>query len=214
MRWFRSPARIAEIGYIRSDMTLDDLPDKLEGHLAKRSPKVRLEWDARLAAVLIPIFKHKDSWWILFTRRTDHLDSHQGQVSFPGGAVELQDPSPQAAALRETAEEIGIPENKVEVLGSLDSLLTVTQFQIVPIVGLIPWPIELSINHMEVARVFSVPLEWLEDENNVEVRSREFPLSDRPIDVYYFKPYEGEIIWGATARLTLNFLSEIKAISD
>jgi 8-oxo-dGTP pyrophosphatase MutT (NUDIX family) len=193
-------------------MNLNDLPSKLERHLADTSPRIRLEWDARLAAVLIPIFKENETWKVLFTRRTDHLESHQGQVSFPGGAVEAQDQSPEAAALRETEEEIGIPENQVEILGTLDSLLTVTQFQIIPTVGYIPWPIDLKVNKLEVARVFSVPIDWLADEKNVELRSRKFPLSNRPINVYYFKPYEGEVIWGATARLTLNFLSELRVM--
>ncbi|MGD2057257.1 MAG: CoA pyrophosphatase [Anaerolineales bacterium] len=192
-------------------MKANELPDRLEQHLSTHTPEVRVEWDARLAAVLIPLFTADDDWQVLFTRRTEHLDSHQGQVSFPGGVVEAQDANPQETALRETEEEIGIPAGKISILGTLDSLLTVTQFQIVPSVGLIPWPMELKINRMEVARVFSVPLAWLADKNNLEVRKRQFPLSDRPIDVYYFKPFEGEVIWGATARLTLNFLDQLKA---
>jgi 8-oxo-dGTP pyrophosphatase MutT (NUDIX family) len=193
-------------------MRMKDLQEKLGNHLAEHSREIRTEWNARLAAVLIPLFYEQGEWRILFTRRTDHLESHQGQVSFPGGAVEAQDVSPQAAALRETEEEIGIPSDEIKVLGELDSLLTVTQYQIVPIVGIIPWPTELRINKVEVARVFSVPLNWLADEDNVEVQTREFRLGDRSIEVFYFKPYEEEIIWGATARLTLNFLSELRSI--
>jgi 8-oxo-dGTP pyrophosphatase MutT (NUDIX family) len=189
-----------------------DLPTKLRQHLSEQSPQVRTEWDARLAAVLIPIFKDEGEWKVLFTRRTDHLESHQGQVSFPGGAVEEHDRTPEDAALRETEEEIGVSPEKVEILGALDSLMTVTQFQIIPIVGLMQWPTELQINRMEVARVFSVPLEWLADEDNVELQTREFRPGDRPINVHYFKPYDGEVIWGATARLTLNLLSELQTI--
>ena len=189
-----------------------DLPTKLSQHLSEQSPQIRTEWDARLAAVLIPIFNDDGEWKALFTRRTDHLESHQGQVSFPGGAVEEHDSTPEEAALRETEEEIGISANNVKVLGALDSLMTVTQFQIVPIIGVIKWPIELRINKMEVARVFSVPLEWLADKRNVEVQTRQFRPVDRPIDVYYFKPFDGEVIWGATARLTLNLVSELQTI--
>ncbi|MDF1500319.1 MAG: CoA pyrophosphatase [Anaerolineales bacterium] len=191
---------------------MKNLPQKIEFHLSGYSLKIQTEWDARLAAVLIPLFLDDGIWHLLFTRRTDHLESHQGQVSFPGGAVELQDATPQDAALRETEEEIGIPAHQVRVLGTLDPLLTVTRFQIIPTVGIIPWPTELQINRGEVARVFSVPLDWLADERNVEVQQRDFPLGERLIDVYYFKPYQGEIIWGATARLTLNFLSELRSI--
>jgi 8-oxo-dGTP pyrophosphatase MutT (NUDIX family) len=189
-----------------------DLPAVLSKHLSEHSPRIRTEWDARLAAVLVPLLKDEHSWQVMFTRRTDHLDSHQGQVSFPGGAVEEQDISPERAALRETEEEIGITADKIEILGTLDSLLTVTQFQIVPIVGVLEWPTELRINSMEVARVFSVPLQWLADKGNLEVQTRKFRPEDPPIEVYYFKPYDGEIIWGATARLTLNLLSKLQML--
>lgn len=205
-------APTAEAASTPISMRSNELPDRLERHLSNHTPKVRVEWDARLAAVLIPLYETEDGWQVLFTRRTEHLDSHQGQVSFPGGVVEARDANPQETALRETEEEIGIPAEKVKILGTLDSLLTVTQFQIVPIVGLIPWPVDLTINTMEVARVFSVPVAWLANKSNLEVRTRQFPLSDRPIDVYYFKPFEGEVIWGATARLTINFLDQLKAI--
>jgi 8-oxo-dGTP pyrophosphatase MutT (NUDIX family) len=193
-------------------MSNNDFAETLSGYLDQFSPAIHTEWDARLAAVLIPLFNEDDVWKVLFTRRTDHLDSHQGQVAFPGGAVDPQDRGPEAAALRETEEEIGIPASEIKTFGRLDSLLTVTQFQIVPIVGQIPWPTELTVNKMEVARVFSVPLDWLRDERNVEARLREFPPGGRPVKVFYFKPYDGEVIWGATARLTLNFLDVLKAI--
>lgn len=191
---------------------MKDLPNKLKNHLEHHPPEIKTEWDVRLAAILIPLFYNHGQWHVVYTRRTDHLDTHQGQVSFPGGAVETHDISPQVAALRETEEEIGIPAGQIDVLGRLDSLLTVTQFQIIPIVGLIPWPVEMQINSVEVARVFSVPLCWLADEKNLEVQKREFRLDDRPVKVYFYKPYEDEIIWGATARLTLNLISELRAI--
>lgn len=193
-------------------MANDDFAQNLGSYLDTLSPAIRTEWDARLAAVLIPLFNEDGVWKVLFTRRTDHLDSHQGQVAFPGGAVDPQDNGPEDAALRETQEEIGIPTTEIEILGRLDSLLTVTQFQIVPIVGKIPWPTGLTINEMEVARVFSVPLDWLRDERNVEARLREFPPTGKPVKVFYFKPYDGEVIWGATARLTLNLLEIIKTL--
>lgn len=190
---------------------MDNLPLVLSKHLSDSSPETKTEWTARPAAVLIPLLRDQGEWQLLFTRRTDHLDSHQGQVSFPGGAVDAADDSPVSTALRETHEEIGIFPDQVEVLGVLDSLLTVTQFEIIPIVGVIPWPTSLIINTVEVARVFTVPLTWLADEQNLEVQMREFRPGARSIEVYHFAPYDGEVIWGATARLTVDFLSELQS---
>lgn len=190
---------------------MTDLFDHLRHNLQKHSPQVRAEWDARPAAVLIPIYQNEnDDWHVLYTRRTDELEEHRGQVSFPGGLIEDGDGDAQQAALRETFEEIGIQPDDVEILGALDSLLTVTQFQIVPIVGRIPWPYKFNLNTSEVTKVFSVPINWLSDPENLEIRYRQAVVPGRDIPVYYFRPYLGEIIWGATARITLNLLERIK----
>ena len=151
-----------------------------------------------------------DVWHILYTRRTDDLNSHKGQVSFPGGTIEDNDNDARTAALREACEEIGILPEDVTILGELDSLLTVTQFQIIPFVGQIPWPYPLELNQVEVAKVFGVPIDWLADPENLETQYRQPIVSGNEIPVYYFRPYEGEVIWGATARITLNLLNHIK----
>jgi len=190
---------------------MTDLFDHLRQNLQKHSPQVRAEWDARPAAVLIPIYQDEyGKWHVLYTRRTDELEEHRGQVSFPGGLIEDGDGGAQQAALRETFEEIGIQPEDVEILGALDSLLTVTQFQIAPIVGRIPWPYEFNLNTREVAKVFSVPISWLSDPENLEIRYRQAVVPGRDIPVYYFRPYLGETIWGATARITLNLLERVK----
>ncbi|OGO14784.1 MAG: hypothetical protein A2Z14_04060 [Chloroflexi bacterium RBG_16_48_8] len=110
------------------------------------------------------------------------------------------------AALREAHEEIGIQAKDVNVIGHLDNLLTVTQFDIKPIVGTISWPYPLQINHKEVAHVFGVPISWLSNPSNIEVRERKIQTSGIQIPVYFFLPFEGEVIWGATARITINLL--------
>ena len=183
-----------------------DLPERLRRALAERPLTVEAEWRARPAAVLVPLYLTDGSWNALFTRRTKTVDSHRGQVSFPGGQIEPGDPSPAEAALRETEEEIGLRSTDVEILGQLSPLLTVTQFLISPVVGLFRWPYPLRVNPQEVANAFGVPLHWLADPANLELRERK-PLAGGPgIPVYYFKAYQGEVIWGATARITLNLL--------
>jgi 8-oxo-dGTP pyrophosphatase MutT (NUDIX family) len=174
--------------------------------LADRTLTVEAEWQARPAAVLIPLYQTNGAWHALLTRRTETVDSHRGQVAFPGGQIEPGDPGPAEAALRETEEEIGLRSGDVEILGQLSPLLTVTQFLISPVVGLFRWPYPLRVNQREVASAFGVPLNWLADPANLEIRERK-PLAAGPsIPVYYFKPYQGEVIWGATARITLNLL--------
>jgi len=162
----------------------------------------------RAAAVLIPLVCAQDKWHLLFTRRTDMVQNHKGQVSFPGGAAEAEDTSREDTALRETCEEIGIEQGQVEILGKLWEMPTITGFSVTPVVGLIPWPTPLSLSPLEVSRVFIVPLAWLADPANRE--EVELTLPDgRHEKVVYFQLFEGEKIWGATARIALNFLRVI-----
>lgn len=164
--------------------------------------------DTRLkcAAVLVPLMYYRDEWHILFTRRTDRVESHKGQVSFPGGACDEGETAPEQTALREAEEEIGIIPADVKVLGRLGRMVTVSNFQVSPIVGVIPWPYAFRMAGIEVARIFAIPLLWLANRNNYW----EFPLreSDRSLIAYH--PYDGELLWGATARMTVNFLKTLE----
>lgn len=152
------------------------------------------------AAVLIPVVLHEELT-VLFTQRTAHLKSHAGQVSFPGGRAEPGDASAEYTALREAEEEIGLPRERVEVLGRLPDYRTRTGFRVTPVIGIVVPPLELAPDPREVESVFEVPLDFLLDERNRERRTREF----QGLQVgYYVYEYQGHVIWGATAGMLVN----------
>jgi 8-oxo-dGTP pyrophosphatase MutT (NUDIX family) len=158
----------------------------------------------RPAAVLVPLIWVDEEWQLVFTRRTETVQSHKGQVSFPGGAADPQDDSPEATALREAFEEIGLLPEDVTLLGRLPYLATVTNYIITPVVGRIRWPFDFQPAVDEVSRVFTMPLGWLADPAHREVRP--LPRVGYYEDVIYYQPYDGELLWGATARITVEFL--------
>ncbi len=168
----------------------------------------------RQAAVLIPLVHHNYEWQVLFIRRArNERDRHSGQVAFPGGRMESTDPSHEATALRETQEEIGVASSHIQVVGHIHPYLTISHYQVTPIVGILNWPTTLNLQTSEVARAFLIPLNWLRDQQNFTMRARSELDSKsaqrHPIIVY--NQFDGETLWGATARMTLNFL---KAIDD
>ncbi|MFN2587662.1 MAG: CoA pyrophosphatase [Actinomycetota bacterium] len=174
------------------------LRDALAGY---RPARVSLR-GARAAAVLIPVLEKPDPT-ILFTVRTDTVRSHKGQISFPGGSVDRGDPSPEAAALRETHEEIGLDPSSVHVLGELDTTPTfVSGYVISPFVGLLRGEPRLRPNPAEVAEVLEVPLADLNDEIRAEPG---FAHAGRtyPTEAWIWRDY---VIWGVTARLIRLFL--------
>ena len=159
----------------------------------------------KCAAVLVPLVHFDEEWHLLFTRRTDQVESHKGQVSFPGGACHEGETRPEHTALREAHEEIGLQPQDVSVLGRISQMITVSSFRVSPIVGIIPWPYAFKVASLEVARVFTIPLLWLANRNNYwEFFGRD---SERSLIAYH--PYDGEILWGATARMAVNFLKTI-----
>ena len=156
---------------------------------------------ATAAAVLIPVVAHPERLSVLFTRRTTHLKSHAGQVSFPGGRAEPGDASAEFTALREAKEEIGLADERVEILGRLPDYRTRTGFRVTPVVGAIRPPLELKPDPHEVEAVFEVPLDFLLDERNRERRTREF----QGLQVgFYVYESQGHVIWGATAGMLVN----------
>lgn len=136
---------------------------------------VRSDTLLKCAAVLVPLTLYKDEWHVLYTRRTDRVELHKGQVSFPGGACDEGETTPEQTALREAEEEIGLHPADVKVLGRLSQLITVSSFRVSPIVGVIPWPYAFKVAGFEVARVFTIPLLWLANRNNFwEFTMRDF----------------------------------------
>jgi len=153
------------------------------------------------AAVLVPIVDHPSGLTVIFTRRTAHLKAHSGQVSFPGGRAEPEDPTPEFTALREAQEEIGLAAERVEVLARLPDYHTRTGFRVTPVVGLVGAPVELVPDPREVEEVFEVPLAFLLDPANHRRETRE--LQGRSVG-YYVMRYGTHTIWGATAGMLVN----------
>jgi 8-oxo-dGTP pyrophosphatase MutT (NUDIX family) len=161
----------------------------------------------RPAAVLVPLIDHNHGMSVLLTQRTAHLTAHAGQISFPGGRIEEHDPNPIAAALRETEEEVGLPRERVGVIGRLDTYITGTGFEITPIVGMIEPPFPLAIDPFEVAEAFEVPLSYILDRRNHQRVERNSAGRTRS---FFILPYQGRNIWGATAGILVN-LAEVLA---
>ena len=166
----------------------------------------------RPAAVLMAILWKDDCWQLLFTRRTSHLAEHSGQVAFPGGRSDPEDNGPVSTALREANEEIGLDPDQVQILGRLQPFITITNYQVTPVVGWIPWPIPLQLSPTEVSRAFTIPLTWLCEPANHVYQQRSLPPPYGSISVIYFKEYDGEVLWGASARFTITFLETIECL--
>jgi 8-oxo-dGTP pyrophosphatase MutT (NUDIX family) len=166
------------------------------------------ERELRPAAVLIPVMRRAEGLTLLFTRRTDHLHDHAGQISFPGGRAEPADGSAAATALRETAEEIGLDGSLVEVLGAMPEYLTVTGYRVTPVVGLVAAPQAFELDDFEVAEVFEVPLAFFLDPANHQRHTLQYEGRTRH---YYAMPYKNRYIWGATAGMLMNFYAFLTA---
>jgi 8-oxo-dGTP pyrophosphatase MutT (NUDIX family) len=180
-------------GWKRGDHILDQLPP----------PSGRL----RPAAVLVPILLKESAPALLLTKRNANLRDHAGQVSFPGGRITPDDASPEAAALREAEEEIDLKPVSVRILGRLDTYVTGTGFEVIPVVGLVTPPLTLRLDPQEVEEIFEVPLDFILCAENRQLLSREWNGRRRHFYAYPFGDY---FIWGATAGM-LNNLAEVLA---
>ncbi|MFC1864923.1 NUDIX hydrolase [Chloroflexota bacterium] len=156
------------------------------------------------SAVLIPIYYKEGQYYILFTKRTETVKDHKGQISFPGGAYEEKDGASVNTALRECTEEIGLAAEAVELLGELDDFLTVSSGYIMsPFVAAIPWPYPFKIDPAEVDEIVEVPISALLDKDCL---CQGTDILDGQVVTSYFYHYQGRVIWGATARILNQFL--------
>ena len=159
------------------------------------------------AAVLIPLVLKENGLSVLLTQRTNHLRDHAGQISFPGGRMDPGDQSPNDTALRESQEEIGLDPKRVEIIGHLPQYLTVSGYSVTPVVGLVQAQAEYVLDEFEVADVFEVPLSFLLDPANHQVRLWQSEQGGRR---FYSMPYENRFIWGATAGMLRNLYHLLK----
>ncbi len=161
------------------------------------------------AAVLVPVVDRAEPTVIL-TLRTDTVRSHAGQVSFPGGRIDPHDAGPVEAALREAEEEIGLPAAEVEVIGTADPYRTITGYQVIPVVGVVPPDLPLTPQPSEVAAIFEAPLRYLLDERHQQVRTVQWRGAER---TYFEIDWQGRRIWGATAAMIVNLSRRLELVS-
>ncbi len=194
-------------------MSISECMELIKKRLNKRKPIIIPNRESyKEAAVLIPIFGKDEKIYVLFTKRSNHVEHHKGQISFPGGGVEETDPSIECTALREAYEEIGLKKEDVKILGRLDDTITFASGYIVhPIVGLIPYPYDFRINKKEVENILIVPLDLFLKKGAGKFRAIS---NDGKIYNSFSYEYNGNIIWGATARIIQNLIEAISGRSS
>ncbi|MGH9368773.1 MAG: NUDIX hydrolase [Thermoanaerobaculia bacterium] len=180
---------------------MEEVRERLSGH--DRAP-LEARDGLRRAGVLVPLFMRGPALWLLLTRRTESVEHHRGQISFPGGAEEPGDATLWHTALRESEEELGICPEDALALGRLSPLVTVTNFYVEPFVAAIPQPYVFRPAEAEIAEVLEVPLAGLLDPAALE--KRRLPGREEPVLFYHY----GEmVIWGATARIVEELLEAL-----
>ncbi len=187
------------------------LPDLIKQTLNSREPKLihDLPPNYRHAGVLIPLLVEEGVHKVLFTKRTDTVEHHKGQISFPGGAADDEDKSKEDTALRESYEEIGLLREDVEVLGRIDDIFTIaSSFIVHPFVGFISGPYDFEIQEIEVKRLIKVPWDIL-IKNNLENKTYTVESAGTSYQTPAFE-FNGDVIWGATAWMMTNFIEILK----
>jgi dephospho-CoA kinase len=183
------------------------LKGKIKEILSQREKKSIPDKGLTRAAVLIPLYQKEGEYYFLLTKRTEKMEVHKGQFSFPGGAWDERDADLLATALRESFEEIGLRPQDAEILGELDdTIAVVSNFVVTPFVAAIPYPYEFKINEQEVEKLVQVPLSIFLDASNL---SEELLPGRGQVVLSYRYRYQEHVIWGATARIIKGFLDLI-----
>jgi 8-oxo-dGTP pyrophosphatase MutT (NUDIX family) len=185
-----------------------DFIESMKKMLSSRKRRVIEHPPFSHAAVLVPLFQKEEECHLLFTKRSDEVKYHKGEISFPGGVVDEEDRELINTALREAHEEIGLKESDIQVIGLLDDIVTITEFIVTPIVGLFPYPYPFKVSEVEIAELIEVPLSFL---LNKECLSERTILRGGQNEVVYAYQYGEHIIWGATARILNQFLDLISS---
>jgi 8-oxo-dGTP pyrophosphatase MutT (NUDIX family) len=180
--------------------------DQIRTVLSSRKRRVIEHPPFSHAAVLVPLFKKGNGCHLLFTKRSEQVKYHKGEISFPGGVVDEEDLELISTALREADEEIGLKKNDVQIIGILDDIVTITEFIVTPIVGLFPYPYPFKVSEVEISELIEVPLSALLHE---ECFSEREIIRGGQKEIVYAYEYEKHIIWGATARILKQFLDLI-----
>lgn len=186
------------------------MKDQIKAALSAYQPEPsEIEPGAEAAAVMVLLYAHEGRHHVIFQKRTDMVRDHKGQISFPGGAVDPEDVSLVATALRETHEEIGVHPDHIEILGQLDDLVTISNFRVTPFVGwLHHYPYEWNFSDEEVAYLLEVPLDHLRNPASLVPDRRLINGRERTFQSYQWGE---DLIWGATARMLSNFLDVVAA---
>ncbi|KAF0221297.1 MAG: hypothetical protein FD174_435 [Geobacteraceae bacterium] len=179
-----------------------DLKERIKAALAAHR-RVPMAPGPVPAAVLVPLFIKDNEYHILFTKRTEQLNHHRGEISFPGGVCQKEDERPLQTALRETWEEVGIAPGDVEILGELDDVYSIHNYLVTPYVGVFPSHYALELNVDEIERVIEVPLSHLLRPEIFRVKDWSWKGRVHPV---YFYTYQKDEIWGLTAAILRQFL--------
>ena len=183
---------------LKRDRNPDEPSEFGDHHFNPQHPRLQRQTSLRDAAVLIPVVDHPQDASIILTKRAETLRNHTGQIAFPGGRIDAGDVSPEAAALRETFEEIGLASDRIEVIGRMPDYVSGSGYRIAPVFGVVRPGYELTVNGDEVDAVFEVPLRFLMDEANHKRDSRVW----NGLEWYFYDmPYQDRRIWGVTAGI-------------